>query len=64
MEFGRSVGPFGPRGPRWKNILGGSPRVFPPNPIAEDVYIPRTHVTFVLIGKDHVLAPKQGSIRF
>ena len=24
----------------------------------------RTHVTSVLIGKDHVLAPKQGSIRF
>ena len=28
------------------------------------IYIPRTHLTPVLIGKDHVLAPKQGSIRF
>ena len=28
------------------------------------IYIPRTPLTFVLIGRDHVLAPKQGSIRF
>ena len=26
--------------------------------------IPRTHLTFVLIGKDHVWAPKQVSIMF
>ena len=28
------------------------------------VYLPRTQLTSVLIGKDHALAPKQGSIRF
>ena len=27
-------------------------------------YMPSTHLTFVLIGKDYVLASKQGSIRF
>ena len=32
------------------------------NTYTTHIGIPRTHVTFVLIGKDHVWAPKQGSI--